>query len=606
MRRNEEGCRFFECELEVAYEGDASVDAGLRVRARLEGEARNCLVPGAFYGQNRATRCRRVYPRWSRFRDVEDELVSDTYSLRADRASLPAAFAWNDDACIALCTGDETAIGGAGVGFSGRDVTAVWIDAPYREEPFVFFGDPVARPPDVRTHRFAPGETFRWRFQLYVGPGDTHAYDAFLRAMYARRRDANALAPWMGVEEAAAHTAHGLFTWHYRKRERLLYETVAFHREMDGDSLGYGDRPNMHVSWISGIPYAYALLQYGRTHSIDRYTDAALDVIDFIAGEGVSPSGFFYGEWRADRKAWTAGWNGNRRWLHARTLAEATLFLVRAIAFERERDQRHESWERAVRSNLEAVARVARDDANLGMYYDIESADVQEWEGAAGILWVAALVEGSRVLKEPKWLDLAKRAGRFYARFVDAQFINGAPEDVHLAPTSEDGFNAVIAYVLLYEADLRGEWLDLARRSADWMLTWRWTYNTTFPEHSLLREYDFRTRGGDGASSAIEIIHCYGLICLPEMTRLAKHANDPYYLQRTQDNLACFLQFVAREDGDFNAYRGMVTERYYHTSAFQQKGMLLNLSHAWCVGAVLYASQMALEHPELLEVLPRS
>ncbi|HET7628038.1 MAG TPA: hypothetical protein VFK44_06565, partial [Bacillales bacterium] len=50
---------------------------------------------------------------------------------------------------------------------------------------------------------------------------------------------------------------------------------------------------------------------------------------------------------------------------------------------------------------------------------------------------------------------------------------------------------------------------------------------------------------------------------------------------------------VARKDGDFNAYKGMVTERYYNTNCFQPKGMLLTLSHSWSVGLVLYASQAA-------------
>jgi hypothetical protein len=606
VARVEEGCAFDDYEVTVRYEGSAARDAGIRISVGLSGDSDpHWLIPGAWYGENRPASCRRIYPRWSMTKDVDDELVSDTWSIRTDRASLPSVFGWNDDTCVGLALAEETAVGLAGVGFGVKNGPTVWIDAPYREEPSVFFGDAVARPPDVRMHRYLPGDVVRLGFQLYVGPGDPHAYDAFLRAMYARRRDTNRLHPWMGAEDAAAHTAHGLYTWHYRKKERLLYETVSFHRELDGDSAGLGDRPNMHVSWISGIPYAYALLRYGRAHSVDRYVAAGLDVIDFIAGEGVSPSGLFYGEWRGDRKAWTAGWNGNRRWLHARTLAEATLFLVRAIASERERGIAHQTWDHAVRTNLETVLRVQRDDGNLGMYYDLETGDVQEWDGAAGIQWIAALAEGAKLMTDNRYLDVAQRAGVYYRRFVDAQFINGAPEDVHLAPTSEDGFNAVMAYVALHESDPAGGWLDLARRSADWMLTWRWAYNTTFPEHSLLREYDFRTRGGDGASSAIEIIHCYGLICLPEMARLARHTKDAYYLQRTQDNLACFLQFVARQDGDFNAYRGMVTERYYHTNAFQQKGMLLNLSHAWCVGAVLYAAQEALAYPELLEVLPR-
>jgi hypothetical protein len=51
---------------------------------------------------------------------------------------------------------------------------------------------------------------------------------------------------------------------------------------------------------------------------------------------------------------------------------------------------------------------------------------------------------------------------------------------------------------------------------------------------------------------------------------------------------------VAREDGDFNAYKGMVSERYYQTECFQPKGMLLTLSHAWCVGVLLLACEQTL------------
>jgi hypothetical protein len=79
------------------------------------------------------------------------------------------------------------------------------------------------------------------------------------------------------------------------------------------------------------------------------------------------------------------------------------------------------------------------------------------------------------------------------------------------------------------------------------------------------------------------------------MVRLARATGDDYYLETTCDNLACFRQFIAREDGDFGAYRGMATERYYQTDCFQAKGMLLTLSHAWSVGVLLYGCEAALE-----------
>ena len=83
------------------------------------------------------------------------------------------------------------------------------------------------------------------------------------------------------------------------------------------------------------------------------------------------------------------------------------------------------------------------------------------------------------------------------------------------------------------------------------------------------------------------------------MVQLARHTGDRYYLETTRRNFDCFRQFIARQDGDFDAYRGMASERYYQTDCFQAKGMLLTLSHAWSVGVLLLAAEAALELPEL-------
>jgi len=369
-------------------------------------------------------------------------------------------------------------------------------------------------------------------------------------------------------------------------------ETAAFDRELNNNVRGLGDRPHMHVGWVSGAPYAYALLMYGRKHGLAKYAEAGAAVLDKIAS-GLSPCGIFWASWIVDR-GWTTGWNPRKNWLQARTIAEATLFMIRALRFERERGFEHEDWKRAVLSNLRFAMEHQREDGNFGSYYDCEQGTVEEWDGAGGILWIAALLEGADVLGEPEFTRAAVRAGGYYERFVRDEYIYGAPEDVHLTPTSEDAYNAVVAYVLLYEHDRDNRWLELAASAADWMMTFRWTYNIEFPRHSLLRQYDFRSRGADQASSSNQHLHNYGLFCVPEMLRLWKYTGDAYYLERTRDHLACFLQFIAREDGDFNAYKGMVTERFYNTNCFQPKGMMLTLSHSWCVGLVLYAAQEAL------------
>lgn len=601
-RRQGSRTAYVDVELCVRYEGEQPVECALQVAYELEGAGQpTWLIPGAFYRENRLPTCTRIYPRYDRGGGDPAQFVSDSWSFRADRTALPAIFAWNEESSAALATAESSALGLSGVGFEGSESrTALWLNWPYREEPVLFLAPGRPGLADRPLHRFEPGTTVRLAYRIYVAGPELHGYDPFVRELYHLDKESNPLNPWMGPAEAAALTAHGLYRWHYWAQEAILCETAAFDREG-----GAADRPNMHVGWVSGVPYAFALLTYGRSHERAEYVEAGIRVIEKIAS-GVAPAGIFWGEWRGDR-GWSQGWTPNKGWVQSRTISEAALFMLHALQFEAERGHAHPDWDAAVRSNLAYIARVQRPDGSFGAYYHAQTGEVMEWEGAGGLLWIAALLKGAQRYGEERFRAAALRAGAYYRRFVDEEFIYGAPEDVHLCPTSEDGYNAVIAFVHLYEATGEREWLAVASRAADWTMTFRWTYNLAFPKLSMLAQFDFRSRGADQASPSNQHLHNYGLICLPEMLRLWRYTGDAYYLERTRDNLACFLQFIARADGDFNAYKGMVTERYYNTNCFQPKGMMLTLSHAWSVGVLLYACQCAaLYEREGLLTLPRS
>jgi hypothetical protein len=537
----------FDGALSVTYTGDAPVDAGIRVEVEVPAtDDPLWLVPGVFYGENRPEQCTRIYPRFVRGCTDVERMESDTWSFRADRCATPAVFATG----VGLMTSEVSPLGGSGVGFSHRDGRPViWLDFPYREEPLRYDGSETPAPPDIQTYRWTPGETVALEFEQNDGD--------WRRAL--RLRNSLLQSPaWVSVEEAAELAAWGLYRWHYRPDPPRLVETVGFDRD--------GDRDAMHVSWVSGVPYAYALLRHGRRAGNDEYVRAAESVLDHVA-ENLTPGGTFWAQWTAE-KGWTAGWHRDRSRLHARTLADATLFMLRAGG----------RWEAAARSNIEVARRTQREDGALPAAHHVDTGEAVSWDGTAGLAWIPALVEAGH-------LDEARRAGEYYKGF-DVYY--GAPEDVDLAPTSEDGYAAVMAYVALED------W-DAARHAADWMLTFRYTYDVAFSPKTILGEYGFRTRGADQASPPNQHLHAFGLICLPEMVRLARATGDDYYLERTRENLECFRQFIAREDGDFDAYKGMATERYYQTDCFGAKGMLLTLSHAWSVGVLLYACEEALE-----------
>jgi hypothetical protein len=142
----------------------------------------------------------------------------------------------------------------------------------------------------------------------------------------------------------------------------------------------------------------------------------------------------------------------------------------------------------------------------------------------------------------------------------------------------------------LYRADAseRSRWLELARQSANWMLTFRLAYNVRFADDTLLGALNFATRGGDLASPRNNHLHVYGLICLEDLLDLWETTRDQYYLERARDALLFSWQTIARYDGDFGAGQGMMTEQWFQTDWIGVKGDMERISHVWSLGMVLH------------------
>lgn len=552
------------------------------------------LIPGLFYGENRPAACERRFPRFEAGAADAAGMVSDHWSFRSDRAATPAVFAWGEGGGVVVITAETSACGLTGVGFDHAGTRArAHVVFPFREDPVTYYGSGSPLPAIAASYTWRPDERVRLSASVGTLPAQRHAYAPVLRSVYEANRHAHPVEPWCTVEDAAAIAAEGLVRWHYDPDPGVLLETVGFDREVTGRDGQRVDRQAMHVGWVSGIPWAYALLAHGRRVGAADEVAAAERVIDFICSE-LSPSGTFWGRWERGR-GWLQSWTPLRGGLHARTLGEATLFLLRALELGDDVAAAHPTWVTAVRSNLDVVCARQRSDGNVGSVHHADDGRVLSWAGASGLTWVAAFAAAQRWDDDGRYLAAAVRAGEYYARFVEAEFIHGAPEDVDLAPTSEDGYAAVMAYVALHRRTGEQRWLDLARRAADWMLTFRYTYNVDFAPRTMLGAYGFATRGADQASPSNQHLHAYGLVCTRELIELADTCGDQYYRERADEALACFRQLLPREDGELNAYRGMITERYYQTACFQPKGMLLTLSHAWSAGVLLVGCEQALD-----------
>ncbi|HEX5013352.1 MAG TPA: hypothetical protein VFV72_04260 [Candidatus Limnocylindrales bacterium] len=601
--------------LELRFAGRDAVDAGVEIAIRLgpSGDPR-WLIPGLFYGENRLAASRSRYPRWSPMdRPPDDPFVASGWTFRADRAATAAVAASAGGRVVVVATNAVTELGLSGIGFSGGGPgggpAELRICAPYREEPVVYDGGDAPLSADLPTHRWEPGESVRLSFRVYAAAAGRAAWAPALRDLAAR--EAAAVAPRVDLVEAADLACDGLLRWHFDDSVDAIYETAAFDRDDAPPGRAAGDRRAMHVAWLSGAPVAAALLAHAARTGREDARHAGEAVIDAICANR-APCGTFWGQWSAER-GWGKGWTPGDDALQARTIAEATLFTLRASSGDagsrdtgsRDTGSRDTAWRDAASTNLRFIVERQRDDGALPAIWNGRTGDPASWDGSAGLAWVPALVEGGALLDDASLPAAAQRAGSYYAGFVDREFLYGAPEDVDLGPTSEDGYAAVMAYVALAEAaptvGERNRWLDLARRSAEWMLTFRYSWDVPFPSASTLGRAGFRTRGLDLASPANQHLHTYGLICVPELVRLGVALEDPYLVGRAREHLAAARQVIVRADGEFGGRRGMTPERYYQTRYGGPIGEIGRLSHAWSLGLLLWACEAALTIPKLAD-----
>src|SRR3954467_14964085 len=227
----------------VTYRGSEEVDAGIRISLELPPtDDPAWLIPGVFYGENRPAAGTKLFPRFTHDVDL-GRMESPAWSFRADRCATPAVFARGGG----LVTREASPLGQSGVVFASRDGRpTIWLDFPYREEPIRYDGSDTPDLPDVRTYRWRPGEQVALAVEQRSGDWRTE-----LRPPGTLVKEA-----WVSVEEAAELAAYGLHRWHYKPDPARLIETRSFD--------GLEERDHMHVSWVSGAPYAYALLRHGR------------------------------------------------------------------------------------------------------------------------------------------------------------------------------------------------------------------------------------------------------------------------------------------------------------------------------------------------------
>ena len=434
----------------MTYGGAEPVDAGHPLRARAAAR------PTSRIGSCRASSTARTGPRAARGSTRASRahldlarMESPSWSFRADRCATPAVFC-----------GDGGLVHGGASSRSARRASAL---PSATAGPSSGSTSPTARSRSATTGRRRPRRpTCRPIAGSRASRSPRRAPRR--RAASCARSEPFADPGWVSVEQAAELAAHGLVP--------LALQARSAAADRDG-----GVRPRRlrrRAATATTCTSRGSAARRMRTRcsgtvgaSATRTTSPRPRPCSTTSPANLTPGGTFWAQWTHER-GWTpAGTRTARGCTRGRSptrrcscSAPGGRLGASLGALEPRRRRRTQ-----------------RADGAFPAAHHVETGDAVAWEGTAGMAWIPALVEARPTRRGPSRRRLLPAVRELVRRARGRR----PRADLRGRLRRRDGLRRA-----------RGLG-DRAARAADWMLTFRYTYDVAFSPHTLLGRYGFRT-----------------------------------------------------------------------------------------------------------------
>ncbi|OHE89031.1 MAG: hypothetical protein A3G75_15335, partial [Verrucomicrobia bacterium RIFCSPLOWO2_12_FULL_64_8] len=165
--------------------------------------------------------------------------------------------------------------------------------------------------------------------------------------------------------------------------------------------------------------------------------------------------------------------------------AEDLLVLVNAYHRERNLGREHPEWLRWSREFADWLIAQQRPDGSFPRSWKPGTSEVVNPDGSATYVAPPLLVAMHRETGEQRYLDAAVRAGEYlWATDGTRGLFHGGSIDassIEVVTDGEGGHLSMLAFLSLYEATKRPEWLERAKVAADYTESWVWIWNVPMP-----------------------------------------------------------------------------------------------------------------------------
>jgi hypothetical protein len=159
-------------------------------------------------------------------------------------------------------------------------------------------------------------------------------------------------------------------------------------------------------------------------------------------------------------------------------------------------------WDSSFKKAADALVGLWDKYGEFGQFLNVETGEMEIYGSSSGVSAVGALVLASEYLKEQKYLEVARKACRYYyERDFKKGYAGGGAAEILQSPDSEAPWDMAESAMGLYEMTGEKEWLEIAKNAVFMLSTWTISYDYKFPENSDLGRAKCQTTGAIFASS---------------------------------------------------------------------------------------------------------
>ncbi len=237
---------------------------------------------------------------------------------------------------------------------------------------------------------------------------------------------------------------------------------------------------------------------------------------------------------------------------YLRVAADGAFGVLLAWSTEAGANHSRPAWMAFCRHFAQWLRRTQRPDGAFYRGFSITNASVLNKSKSSTLDVVHFLVDMYRVSGQIRWLQMARRAGRFGEKaFIhDSQFYGGTVDNPNVQD-KEAGTIAMGAFLSLYDATGRKHWLRDAVCAANYAATWIYAWNVPMdtPDPACSFPAGRSTIGLSLIAAGQSGCDIYMAGCWLDFYRLWLFTHDPFFRQ-----VAVVLAYDTKQTMDINGY----------------------------------------------------